>query len=49
MYFRSVLPPSEGLYHYSGGPEATKFLAGPPEHWVAVVRQATIIFQHKIV
>ena len=30
-------------------PEATKFSAGPPEHWVAVVRQATKIFQHKIV
>ena len=30
-------------------PEATKFLAGPPEHWVAVVRQATKISQHKIV
>ena len=30
-------------------PEATKFSAGPPEHWVVVVRQATGIFQTKIV
>ena len=30
-------------------PEATKFSAGPPEHWVVVVQQATEIFQTKIV
>ena len=30
-------------------PEATKYSAGPPEHWVAVVRQATEIFRTKIV
>ena len=30
-------------------PEATKYSAGPPEHWVAVVLQATKIFRPKII